>query len=74
MDGGTKGDLKKRRRQKNARAGDAPGALAEEEAAPEVCREHTPWRVQVGAAHLAAAPTSFCRRLFIARNSNDEGR
>jgi hypothetical protein len=25
----------------------------------------------VGAAHLAAAPTSFCRRLFIARNSND---
>jgi hypothetical protein len=45
--------------------------LAEEEAAPEVCRPHTPWRVQVGAAHLAAAPTSFCRRLFIARNSND---
>ena len=46
--------------------------MTEEEAAPEVCRPHTPWRVQVGAAHLAAAPTSFCRRLFIARNSNDD--
>ena len=48
--------------------------MAEEEAAPEVCRPHTPWRVQVGAAHLAAAPTSFCRRLFIARDSNDVAR
>ena len=41
-----------------------PGALAEDEAALEVCIPHTPWRVHEGAAHLAAAPRILRRKLI----------
>ena len=38
--------------------------MAEAEAVPVVWIPRDAWRDHAGAAHLAAAPSSFCRRLI----------